>query len=154
MDYLKIPNHCTLDECDVSYPQPGSASGYPKWSDVKGKRCPDVLARIKGDVPGATMISFEERCPKKTRKIAVVTDPDQDYHFYRQDKDGYWSHKPGATKVERKDTTGRAIYDPQLAARNNKSSNLNYERFCGYMCVPTNKKKIKLKRGGTRRKRQ
>ena len=153
MDYLKIPKTCTLDKCDVSYPQPGHASGYPRWSEIKGKRCPDVLARIKGDIPKVRMSSFEQKCPKKMRKIAVVTDPDQDYHFYRQDKDGFWSHKPGSTKVQRTDTTGRPIYDPQLAARNNKASNLNYDRFCGYMCVPVSKKQIKLKRGGTRKER-
>ena len=150
MDYLKIPKTCTLDNCNVSYPQPGLASGYPEWSIIKGKRCPDVLARIMGDTPGAYVTTFEKKCRGKTRKIALVADPDQDYHFYRQDKDGYWSHKPGATKVKRKDTTDRPIYDPQLAARDNKESNLNYDRFCGYMCVPTTKKKIHLQRYGNR----
>ena len=154
MDYLKIPKSCTLNDCDKSYVQPGRASGYPVWSEVDGKRCPDVIARILGDIPGARISTFEEKCKGKTRKIAVVADPDQDYHFYRQDKDGMWSHKPGATKVTRLDTTRRPIYDPQLAARDNKKSNLNYERFCSYMCVPVDRKKINLKRGGHTYKRK
>ena len=94
-----------------------------------------------------------EKCEGKNRKIAVVVDPDQDYHFYRQDSDGYWSHKPGATKVTRLDTSGRLIYDPFLAARDNKASNLNYEQFCGYMCVPSDTNKINLKRGGRHSKK-
>ena len=146
MDYLKLPKKCTLDKCDESYPQPGLSSGYPHWSEVKGKRCPDVIARIKGDIPGAKRTTFRKKCPDNKRKIAVVVDPDEDYHFYRQDKDGYWSHKPGGTKVQRRDTTKRRIYDPQLAARDNKISRLNYDTFCGYMCVPADRRAITLKR--------
>ena len=151
--YRRLPRTCTLSSCSESYPQPGRASGYPEWSKVKGKRCPDIIARIMGDIPGAKMSTFTSKCPGKTRKIAVVADPNQDYHFYRQDADGYWSHKPGATKVSRLDTSGRPIYDPFLAERDNKASNLNYEQFCGYMCIPSEKDKIKLKRGGRRSKK-
>lgn len=153
VDYRRLPKSCTLKSCSKSYPQPGRASGYPEWSEVKGKRCPDIIARIIGDIPGAKMTTFTKKCQGKNRKIAVVADPDQDYHFYRQDADGYWSHKPGATKVTRLDTSGRPIYDPFLAARDNKASNLNYEQFCGYMCVPSEKDKINLRRGGHRSKK-
>jgi hypothetical protein len=142
-DYRRLPKTCTKQSCPVSYPQPGRASGYPTWSKVKGKRCPDVVARIMGDVHGSKLTTFEKTCKGKTRKIAVVADPDQDYHFYRQDADGYWSHKPGATKVTRLDTTKRPIYDPALASRDNKSSNLNYDKFCGYMCIPTKKARLR-----------
>ena len=152
VDYRRLPRSCTLKSCPKSYPQPGRARGYPEWSEVKGKRCPDIIARIIGDIPDAKMTTFTEKCQGKNRKIAVVVDPDQDYHFYRQDSDGYWSHKPGATKVTRLDTSGRPIYDPFLAARDNKASNLNYEQFCGYMCVPSEKDKINIKRGGYSKK--
>ena len=150
MGFRRLPKKCTKESCPVSYPQPGYKTGYPEWSAIKGKRCPDILARVLGDAPGATLSTFEQKCPTGYRKIAIVADPDQDYHLYRQDKDGYWSHKPGATKVTNKDTTGRLIYDPQLAARDNKASELDYNRFCSYVCIPA--KKIKLKRGGTRKK--
>jgi hypothetical protein len=148
--YRYLPKSCTLKSCSEPYPQPGRASGYPDWSKVKGKRCPDIIARVIGDIPGAKMSRFTSKCRGKTRKIAAVVDPDQDYHFYRQDADGYWSHKPGATKVTRLDTSGRPIYDPFLAARDNKSSNLNYDKFCGYMCIPSEKDKIRIRRGGSR----
>ncbi len=32
-----------------------------------------------------------------------------DYHFYRQDKGGGWSHKPGTTKVSTVDASGKRI---------------------------------------------
>ncbi len=150
-DYLDLPNNkkCTKESCPVPFPQPGRASGYPKWSKVKGKRCPDLISRLMGDVPGIKMTSFEGRCPKGMRKIAPVTDEDEDYHFYREDSNGYWSHKPGATNVTHLDATQRPIYDPELASREYPDSGLNYDQFCGYLCIPATKNH-KLKRGGKR----
>lgn len=41
-----------------------------------------------------------------------------DYHWYRQDKNGYWSHKRGFTKsVSQKDSLGKKIKNPQKAAK-------------------------------------
>jgi hypothetical protein len=82
-----------------------------------------------------------------------VVDPDNDYHWYRQDADGDWSHKPGGTKVTRKDASGHRIHRPDLADRDytKGSGTLNYEQFCTYMCVPRNKT-LRLKRGGGKRR--
>ena len=148
-DYRRLPKDCTKDGCSVPFPQPGRASGYPKWSEVNGKRCPDLLARLFGDVPDLKMTSFEGKCPKNYSKIGLVVDEDEDYHFYRQDSNGYWSHKPGATNVTHIDGTGRPIYDPQLASRYYPDSGLNYDEFCSYLCVPKHKK-LHFKRGGKR----
>ena len=43
--------------------------------------------------------------------VLIVTNPDDDYHWYRQGIDGTWSHKPGSTKV----ITG--VEDPKEDAR-------------------------------------
>ena len=32
-------------------------------------------------------------------KVALVIAPNRDYHWYRQNYDGTWSHKPGGTAV-------------------------------------------------------
>ena len=151
-DYRKLPKgaKCTKDSCSVPFPQPGRASGYPKWSEVDGKRCPDLLARLFGDVPGLKLTTFDKQCPKSHSKIALVVDEDEDYHFYRQDSHGFWSHKPGATDVTHIDGTGRPIYDPQLASRYYPQSGLNYDEFCSYLCAPKGKK-LRFKRGGTRK---
>lgn len=148
-NYLKLPKtkRCTKTSCPLPFPQPGRASGYPTWSDVKGKRCPDLIARIKGDVPGSSLSTFEAKCPAGTRKIALVADEDEDYHFYRQDSNGWWSHKPGATEVIPYDATQRRIYDPELASRYYPKSGLHYDEFCSYLCIPATQTH-RLKRGG------
>jgi len=63
-------------------------------------------------------------------KIAIVVAPGQDYHFYVQNSDGYWSHKPGTSSCTRYDASGNLITDPQAANRN--YSYANYSTFCGY----------------------
>ena len=42
---------------------------------------------------------------------------DQDYHWYRQDAGGKWSHKPGGKKATDKDQSGNEITDPETADR-------------------------------------
>ena len=159
-DYLKRPKKgCSASACPIPYPQPGRASGYKKWSDVNGKRCPDLMARIMGDIKHIRIgASFEKPCPKGMRKIATVVDPNEDYHFYRQDASGMWSHKPGGQDVTNLDASGRPIYDPALAYRISKDANLNYHQFCGYQCVPVTykgkKQTFRLERGGRRRMRR
>jgi hypothetical protein len=150
-NYKELPKKpgCTTQSCSVPFPQPGRASGYPKWSKVKGKRCPDLIARFRADVPGITPATFTQRCPKGTYKIAPVVAPKDDYHFFRQDSTGKWSHKPGSTSVTHLDTTGRPIHDPFLASRASDESGLDYNKTCGYWCVPATRRH-KLRRGGKR----
>jgi hypothetical protein len=119
-----------------------------------GKTCSDILARTMAATKGYPT-SFVDRCKKGYRKIAIVVDEKRDYHYYRQDSNGWWSHKPGARKVTNKDAAGNKIYDPALADYNyKKNSNgyLNYDTFCSYMCVPRITP-VKLKVGGSRRKK-
>lgn len=149
--YMDVPpaSECNKQSCDVPFHQPGRKAGYPKWGKVKGKRCPDLVGRLMGDVPNLQLSSFEQECPKDFYKVAGVIDPKNDYHFYRQDSNGMWSHKPGSTKITTKDASNRPIYDPSLCDRDySKKSHLNYNRFCSFMCVP--RKTKRLKRGGAK----
>ena len=141
---------CTITSCPISFPQPGRASGYPKWSKVKGKRCPDIMARAMGDVPGSKMARFDQSCGKGMRKVAFIADQKEDYHVLREDKTGKWSHKPGGTNVTDVDASKRPIVNPELADFNYPDSGLNYEHFCGYMCIPATKS-LRLRRSGGRR---
>jgi len=59
--------------------------------------------------------------------VALVIWPGMDYHWYRQDKVGCWSHKPGSTAVRNYDNAGKPIKDPKTANRG------NYTVFCSYM---------------------
>jgi hypothetical protein len=163
-------SECNEEECSVAFHQPGRKSGFPKWSEAKGKRCPDLFARLRADAGKISSVGFTEKCPAGTSKIALVVAPDicgneetktktckesrtGDYHFYRQDSNGWWSHKPGGTEVTNRDAEGRPIWNPALAARDYRihpEDTLNYKYFCNYMCIPR-RKKYTFKRGGLRK---
>lgn len=42
-----------------------------------------------------------------------------DFHWYRLDQGGLWSHKPGQTRVTQSDKAGNNIVDPRTAANGN-----------------------------------
>lgn len=155
-DYIELPpiDKCSENKCNIPYHQPGYASGYPKWKDVKIKKCSDLFARLRGDVPGLIgPVPFEYKCPPKTSKVFMnKTRQNFDYHFGRQDSSGYWSHKPGGTEVTNKDASGQLIIRPDKADWDYRKhgSNLHYKDFCGYMCVPR-KTRLRFKRGGNRK---
>jgi len=79
-------------------------------------------------------------------KIAAVFSYDRDgvtiadYHFYRQDKGGYWSHKRGYDlPISNIDASSNKIIDPKACSRNYESSSYyhsaNYRLFSGYFMV-------------------
>ena len=70
--------------------------------------------------------------------MALVIAPGFDYHWYRQNSDGTWSHKQGHTNVTNVDASGDVIYNPQTCDRNYKSAHgplYNYTIFAGYYIV-------------------
>lgn len=138
------------EECEAPFHQPGSPSGYNRFTSKKLKTCPNMIARILGDNPDIRMTTFETRCPVNTSKIALVVDPKEDYHFLRQDSNMLWSQKAGARPVKNVDAANHTIWDPQLSYLNysSRDSSLNYSIFCGYLCVPRIKKLYLLPGGG------
>lgn len=66
--------------------------------------------------------------PEGSYKVALVS-YSGDYHWYRQDSDGYWSHKPGTTAVRRTDNSGNLIIDPETCDRG------LYTNFLGFYAV-------------------
>lgn len=154
---------CKKDpKCDLPFHQPGSESGYPRFNDTDPKTCPNMIARLMGDNPKRILpSSFELKCPRGTSKIALVVDEDQDYHFLRQDKPkpgstiGMFSQKSGAMPVTNLDAKGHEIFDVALADHNfdnrRRKDPLNYDRFCGYFCIPRHEP-LFIKTGGRRYK--
>jgi len=116
-----------------SKPQPAdnSADKY-KCSDLENWIIKDLVDR-KGKRYPLINGSIDKACPKEYHKIYLVTSGD-DYHFYRLDRDGKWSHKPGSTKVTREDANGNTITDPSKA--NHDYGKYNYKMKCGFYCVP------------------
>lgn len=67
-------------------------------------------------------------CSNSETQIALVVAPGTDYHWYRKDSNGYWSHKPGGTPATNLDNSGNVITNPETADRG------MYTDFCGYFC--------------------
>ncbi len=54
-----------------------------------------------------------------------------DYHWYRLDSGGMWSHKPGGTQATNVDNSSNPISNPETA---NRCGAYCYSEFCGYFC--------------------
>ncbi|MEX2206696.1 MAG: hypothetical protein WEF50_10760 [Myxococcota bacterium] len=69
------------------------------------------------------------RSPTFSELASGVGIKDCDYHWYRLDRNGTWSHKPGGLEARRYDVGGSEIGDPRTADRG------GYEEACGFFCV-------------------
>jgi len=135
----KCRKNTRKNTCRQNFHQPGALNGDRYTLNAEERRtCPVVEKLMKSDVPTIKKTAFYSTCPKDMSKIALVVDPGEDYHFYRQDSNGLWSHKDGSNKVKRVDALKRTIANPKFAARDYRwqGSDLNYEDFCGFYCVP------------------
>jgi hypothetical protein len=115
-------------------PQPGYFAGYDQLQ-FADYNCQTFLKRLKKDNPLLYKTTFKRPCKKGFHKgfIALDRKQDSDYHFYRQDKSGMWSHKPGATDVTDLDASDMKITKPHKA--NRKYKFYNYNTPCFYFCV-------------------
>jgi len=72
-----------------TFAQPGKAAGQMYTAltceAVEPAAIADGILKLEGT-----------DCPNNEMKIALVVAPDFDYHWYRLDTSGYWTHKPGA----------------------------------------------------------
>ena len=86
-------------------------------------------------------IAKGQRCKSGHYRIALVTDPKKDFHFYRQNPDGPWSHKRGILDLTDRDASGRVILDPQTCDRDyrgedgEREENGYYMNFIGFYQV-------------------
>jgi hypothetical protein len=121
--------------------QPGELPNAIKDNLGSNYSCPLTNSRLisdhNGPKTGTDIIptTRDTVCPANTYKIALVMDPNDDYHFLRQNSDGTWSHKPGKGFVTNKDFSGNIITDPETADM--KSDSYNYDHFCSYFCIST-----------------
>lgn len=69
--------------------------------------------------------------------VALVIWPNVDFHWYRQDKIGCWSHKPGGTAATNVDSSNNPITNPQTANRG------GYTQFCSFMITRPCKVRIR-----------
>lgn len=116
------------------YMQPGEAAGYTLTRN--SINADTVIAYVEADaaVLGFTFeeIDRDEYCSSGSYKVALVIAPGQDYHWYRQNPDGTWSHKLGWYPVTIEDAENNIIVDPETADRHHS---VHYSLFAGYFEV-------------------
>jgi len=144
--YKNYKHNCyayALDQFDdltiTNYkPQMGNY-GYPV--DIPGKSlksCNDLKHRVLIDNPHIYKISYKDKCKNGYYKTNLFIAPNHDYHWYRQDNDGTYSHKPGLTKITDRNNSNIKIINPYLAnrIRYNQNSITDYTLACDTFCVP------------------
>jgi hypothetical protein len=121
-------NNCYNYACDVrtdNFAQPGGTTSM---------NCNDVARGARADGLRPCPIG---RCHPCHHRVALVVNPGNDYHWYRQHADGSWSHKRGCQAAKNVDESNNPISDPSVADRG------PYSDFCGYFCVYKPDVKIK-----------
>lgn len=127
-DGIQYHNNCYNYACDIqtgTFAQPGQASGN-MYNNID---CKEVGDGAVSD--GLTPVDCDEGCGCREccHQVALVIWPGVDFHWYRKDRDGRWSHKPGGTPATNLDHAGNIIADPRTAHRG------PYTVFCGCYCV-------------------
>ncbi len=116
-------------------PQPGYFSRFNHIKDNQYK-CVSFFKRILNDIPSVYLTSFKQKCKNGFSKAFFAIDSNKnehDYHFYRQDNNQLWSHKPGTTNVINYDADYKIIKNPYTANRN--YIHYNYDKPCFFFCV-------------------
>lgn|ERR1044072_1215129 len=134
--------NCYRYACDAPAGLGESHSPFPGGVDPgRHITCADIMDGARRD--GAVNPNPNGTCPVGHRKIAgVIQDasdrgPGNDFHWYRQNPNGRWTHKRGAHAEESTDASGNVILDPATANRHYPGSS-DYDGFCGYLCAPVN----------------
>ena len=112
--------------------QPGYASGFEHIDD-NDYDCASFRERLKKDSPGSYLEKFDNSCIPGFYKVFLALDPQNDYHWWKQNSNQHWSHKPGSTDVVNVDSDGKKIKNPLIA--NRKYDSLNYYKPCFFACV-------------------
>lgn len=126
-------NNCYSYACNdpfdhIGKPQPGEKSNDRFFSvNVEGVTKASVSdGMIKAKVD-------EQGNPIKRRGyylVALAIAEGYDYHWYRQDENGEWTHKRGSTEAINIDSDGKKITNPEKCNRG------FYTQFGGYFYVP------------------
>ena len=103
--------------------------------------CEDLMNNILKEYPEIKKTTKNSRCPEGFYRVALflLNRKDNhhltlnDFHFYRQDSNGFWSHKDGWRKATNKDKHGRLIRDPEIVENENES------KLCTYFIFPIKK---------------
>ena len=130
-------NHCYNYATDVMTDHaalPGEGSGSACCSTDASVTCPKVGAAAENDKL-VSVSNVTPMNPPHAHFVALAVEPagtpGRDFHWYRRDCNGFWSHKVGNGPARNVDESGKAIDDPKTCDRG------NYTVFCGFFtCDP------------------
>lgn len=108
-----------------TFAQPGRASG-----NQAGEMTADAV-RAAAISDGLELTDRWSESPSGKTKIALVIWPGWDYHWYRKDSNGLWTHKPGSTEATNLDNSGQSITNPETCNRG------GYTVFAAYFFTPS-----------------
>jgi len=120
---------------DYGYCQPGCLGGKEKEgaSEYYNRNFQNFIELVKKDLQdiGFEIIetNYEEYIENENCWKVGYCYGGGDYHWYRQNIDGTWSHKPGQNEVKNKDEDGNIIYNPKECNRG------KYEYFVGFYII-------------------
>ena len=140
-DYATNKRHTNRKACSASQPGKKGKKPLPATGEIT---CDQVKASAAADGIKCKKVTATTDCGKDCWLVALVLQPaknpkhSNDYHWYRKDSGGEWSHKPGKGKATNKDQKGKKITNPETAARG------IYTKFCGYCCVCPDKVDIAI----------
>ena len=119
----------------IQYCQPGYLSGKTFTLSKDS-----IIKAVKADGPylgngrSIKKSKYSEQPASNQYKVVLFIAPGEDYHWYIQNRDGYWSHKRGLSKVSNLDASGKKIKTPRKCDKD-YGGGLNYSEFCGYYLV-------------------
>lgn len=111
--HIKKNNNCynyASDRITNTFAQPGRGGG----AIFKGLYCSNVQRGVRTDGWGFSVKKDDERAYDFVR---LVVWEQNDFHWYRLDSNGLWSHKPGSTNAINTDNAGKLISDPKTCNR-------------------------------------
>lgn len=127
----------SLNTKNYGFMQPGQSEGHNCLNTENYFTKSVILSMVNLDAKHYNFkfepIDKYAQCDKGFYKVALVIAPGVDYHWYRQNYDGTWSHKPGGLSVTNIDNLGQIINDPETCNRNYYYA--NYSEFCGFYQV-------------------
>jgi hypothetical protein len=127
-DGIENNNNCYNYACNIQTgtdAEPGRAHNYI----LTKLDCADVVNGVLRDGLVASDSSEGCGCQGCCHLVALCVDPGRDFHLYRRDRDGRWSHKIGPLPARNTDSSGNLITDPRSCDRG------RYSEFCGFYCV-------------------
>ena len=124
-------------------PQPGHRDKNIQTFRKQDYTREEITRRAIYDNPSIYCTDPNVSCKKGYYKGVLVIDRYNNYHWLRQDSNGYWSHKPGQLPVTNTDADGKLITNPSKANliydKDRKEYNLIYSDIGPYFCIPSKK---------------